>query len=138
MCVTRDQDRCPKGPPCPLCTGQGATAIFLGQAKPALPLVKLTSTVNILRTTDAGLSAQTRIEGKVSGPPVYSQEHVPGGFIGDVMREWTDKCWVAGTENFLRDQVGHPSPSHKSGPEVTRRPGDPLPGPASPLRAGLR
>lgn len=90
MCATRDQDRCPKGTgPCPLGTGQGAAAISLGQAKPALPLVKLTSTVKILRTTDAGLSAQTRIEGKVSGPPVYSQEYVPGGFIGDVMREWT-------------------------------------------------
>ena len=96
MCVTRDQDRCPKGPPCPLGTGQGATAISLGQAKRALPLVKLTSTVKILRTTDAGLSAQTRIEGKVSGPPVYSQEYVPGGFIGDVMREWTANAgWLA-------------------------------------------
>lgn len=74
VCGPRD----PKYLPCPLATGQAATANSLGQSRPALPLVKLTSAVRILRTTDH------RTEGKsqLPGSPGYSQECIPSGFLG--------------------------------------------------------
>ena len=56
----------------------GHCHLFLGQSRAALPLVKLTSAVRILRTTDH------RTEGKsqLPGSPVYSQECIPSGFLG--------------------------------------------------------